>query len=151
MFLWIKPIPPFRAIDIAILDSVTVSIDAETSGMLSFIFLVRRVVILVSDGNISEYEIDPKAFDVYQNNLEDLQINSPSDSLKLVQATFRNEDFLSGKNITALNSAAVIYVSGQTDNFLQAFEIAMNVLESGKAQKKLDELISFSRKFDEST
>lgn len=111
----------------------------------------KTLVAELNNGNISEYEIDPKAFDVYQNNLEDLQINSPSDSLKLVQATFRNDDFLSGKNITALNSAAVIYVSGQTDNFSQAFEIAMNVLESGKAQKKLDELISFSRKFDEST
>ena len=111
----------------------------------------KTLVAELNNGNISEYEIDPKAFDVYQNNLEDLQINSPSDSLKLVQATLRNDDFLSGKNITALNSAAVIYVSGQTDNFLQAFEIAMNVLESGKAQKKLDELISFSRKFDEST
>ena len=99
----------------------------------------KTLVAELNNGNISEYEIDPKAFDVYQNNLEDLQINSPSDSLKLIQATFRNEDFLSGKNITALNSAAVIYVSGQT------------VLESGKAQKKLDELISFSRKFDEST
>ena len=111
----------------------------------------KTLVAELNNGNISEYEIDPKAFDVYQNNLEDLQINSPSDSLKLVQATLRNDDFLSGKNITALNSAAVIYVSGQTNNFLQAFEIAMNVLESGKAQKKLDELISFSRKFDEST
>ena len=98
----------------------------------------KTLVAELNNGNISEYEIDPKAFDVYQNNLEDLQINSPSDSLKLVQATLRNDDFLSGKNITALNSAAVIYVSGQTNNFLQAFEIAMNVLESGKAQKKLD-------------
>ena len=72
----------------------------------------KTLVAELNNGNISEYEIDPKAFDVYQNNLEDLQINSPSDSLKLIQATFRNEDFLSGKNITALNSAAVIYVSG---------------------------------------
>ena len=96
----------------------------------------KTLVAELNNGNISEYEIDPKAFDVYQNNLEDLQINSPSDSLKLVQASLRNDDFLSGKNITALNSAAVIYVSGQTNNFLQAFEIAMNVLESGNAQKK---------------
>ena len=54
----------------------------------------KTLVAELNNGNISEYEIDPKAFDVYQNNLEDLQINSPSDSLKLIQATFRNEDCL---------------------------------------------------------
>ena len=110
----------------------------------------KTLVAELNDGNIKEYEIDPKVFDVHQNNLEDLQINSPSESLKLIEKTFQN-DFISGKNITALNSAAVIYVSGQTDDYSQAFEIAINVLESGKVQKKLKELISFSNKFDEST
>ena len=39
----------------------------------------KTLVAELNNGNISEYEIDPKAFDVYQNNLEDLQINSPSE------------------------------------------------------------------------
>ena len=43
----------------------------------------KTLVAELNDGNIKEYEIDPKAFDVHQNNLEDLQINSPSESLKL--------------------------------------------------------------------
>ena len=111
----------------------------------------KTLVAELDDGNIKEYEIDPKAFDIHQNNLKDLQISSPIESLKLIKATFQNDNFLSGKDITALNSAAVIYVSGQTDNFSRAFEIAINVLESGKAQKKLEELISFSNKFDEPT
>ena len=42
MFLWITPIPPARAIAIAISDSVTVSIAAETSGTLSVILRVKR-------------------------------------------------------------------------------------------------------------
>ena len=42
MFLCSTPMPPARAIAIAISDSVTVSIAAETSGMLSSIPRVNR-------------------------------------------------------------------------------------------------------------
>ena len=43
MFLWMMPIPPSRAMVIAIRLSVTVSMAAEMSGMASSIRLVRRV------------------------------------------------------------------------------------------------------------
>jgi len=42
MFLWITPMPPSRAMAIAISDSVTVSIAAETSGRLSGMPRVKR-------------------------------------------------------------------------------------------------------------
>ena len=43
MFLWMMPMPPHWAIVIASRASVTVSIAAERIGMLSWMFLVRRV------------------------------------------------------------------------------------------------------------
>ena len=42
--------PPWRAMAIAIRDSVTVSIAAETSGMRSEISRVSRAVVSTSDG-----------------------------------------------------------------------------------------------------
>src|SRR6266851_2963289 len=42
MFLWITPMPPSRAMAIAMSDSVTVSIAAETSGMLRGILRVNQ-------------------------------------------------------------------------------------------------------------
>ncbi len=50
MFLWRTPIPPARAIAIAISDSVTVSMAAETSGMLSGMVRVKREWVLTSRG-----------------------------------------------------------------------------------------------------
>jgi hypothetical protein len=41
MLLWMTPMPPSRAMPIAILDSVTVSMGLETSGVFSVIFLVN--------------------------------------------------------------------------------------------------------------
>ena len=53
-FLWMMPMPPSCAIAIASLASVTVSIAADTSGMLSEMFRVRRVWREVSLGRMSE-------------------------------------------------------------------------------------------------
>jgi ATP-dependent DNA helicase RecQ len=50
------PIPPSRAIAIAIADSVTVSIAADTIGAFKRIFWVKRVVTLTALGTTSEYE-----------------------------------------------------------------------------------------------
>src|SRR5512143_2401955 len=45
MFLWITPMPPARAMAIAISASVTVSIAADTSGMLSGMSRVKRLAM----------------------------------------------------------------------------------------------------------
>ena len=50
MFLWIMPMPPSRESAIAIWDSVTVSMAALATGMLSVISRVIRVCVLVSEG-----------------------------------------------------------------------------------------------------
>ena len=54
MFLWRTPIPPSLAIAMAIFASVTVSIAAETMGILSFIFLENWVETFTWCGSMSE-------------------------------------------------------------------------------------------------
>ena len=54
MFLWMTPIPPARAIAIAISDSVTVSIAAEANGTLSVIPRVNSETVFTSFGWTSE-------------------------------------------------------------------------------------------------
>ena len=50
MFLWMMPMPPSRAMAMAMRDSVTVSMAAASSGMESSMRLVRRVETSVSLG-----------------------------------------------------------------------------------------------------
>ena len=54
MFLWMKPIPPSWASAIARWASVTVSMAAETIGILSVISFVSRVVTSTCDGSTSD-------------------------------------------------------------------------------------------------
>jgi len=110
----------------------------------------KTLVAKLENNKIKEYEIDPKDFDIHQEDLNDLQIGSPADSLDLIKITLKNEGFKSGEDITSLNSAAVIYVSDLVNSFEKAFEIAIDVIKSGSALDKLQELATFSNNFNES-
>ena len=110
----------------------------------------KTLVAKLENNKIKEYEIDPKDFDIHQEDLNNLQIGSPAESLDLIKITLKNEGFKSGEDITSLNSAAVIYVSDLVNSFEKAFEIANDVIKSGSALDKLQELATFSNSFNES-
>ena len=110
----------------------------------------KTFVAKLENNKIKEYEIDPKDFDIHQEDLNDLQIGSPAESLDLIKITLKNEGFKSGEDITSLNSAAVIYVSDLVNSFEKAFEIATDVIKSGSALDKLKELATFSNNYNES-
>ncbi len=110
----------------------------------------KTLVAKLENNKIKEYEIDPNDFDIHQEDLNDLQIGSPAESLELIKKTLNNEGFKSGEDISSLNSAAVIYVSDLASSFEKAFEKAIDVIKSGSALNKLKELATFSNKFNES-
>jgi len=110
----------------------------------------KTFVAELENNKISEYEIDPKVFDIHQKDLNDLQISSPQESLQLIKATLKNEGFKSGEDITSLNSAAVIYVSDLVNSFEKSFEMAIDIIRSGSAKDKLKELATFSNNLNES-
>ena len=110
----------------------------------------KTFVAELENNKIKEYEIDPKDFDIHHDDLNDLQIDSPSQSLELIKTTLQNEGFKSGEDITSLNSAAVIYVSDLASSFEKAFEMAIDVIKSGSGFDKLKELATFSNNFNES-
>ena len=110
----------------------------------------KTFVAELENNKIKEYEIDPKDFDIYHDDLNDLQIDSPSKSLELIKTTLQNKGFKSGEDIISLNSAAVIYVSDLVNSFEKAFEIAIDLIKSGSGLDKLEELATFSNNFNES-
>ena len=108
----------------------------------------KTFVAELENNKIKEYEIDPKDFDIHHEDLNDLKIDSPSQSLDLMKTTLQNEGFKSGEDITSLNSAAVIYVSDLVTSFEKGFETAIDVIKSGSGLDKLNELATFSNNFN---
>lgn len=96
----------------------------------------------VSDGNVKTFEISPADFGLQSSKLNNLQKFSPAESAKLVREILNGETKNeTAQNLVLINAAAAIFVSDKAENLNDAFNLAKESLESGKAYEKLRDLI----------
>jgi len=91
------------------------------------------------NGNITNYDLDPKNFGYSLCSSEDLKGGAPEINAKIIR------DILKGKkgfkaDIVLLNAGAAIYVGGKAKTIEQGILIANKSISSGEANKKLEEL-----------
>ena len=97
------------------------------------------------DGIVKTYQFDPAQFGINKHKLEDLKGGKDSvENANIVLSVLSGEEKEAKRDITLLNSAAAILVSGKVDDFNTAIEIATESIDSGKALKKLEELKEFT-------
>ncbi len=104
----------------------------------------------LKDGEIIEFTIKPEDFGIESQSLIGLDVASSADSLALIRDTLGKRKgpyaHKAGAMI-ALNAGAAIYVSGIAETLQQGVAIAEDVIDSGMALEKLNELASFSQVF----
>ena len=99
-------------------------------------------------GEITTYTISPIDFGIEQYpDCSSLQINSAEESLVMLKQAFANENQAAAE-IVALNAGAAIYVANLCEDLLAGVTKAREVLESGIAQEKLDQLVQFTQMAD---
>jgi anthranilate phosphoribosyltransferase len=92
------------------------------------------------DGEIREYEIHPEDFGLTMASNRVLRVDTPEQSMQMLQ------EVLAGKagpatDIVALNAGAALYAANVAPSLHAGLALAQEVLASGAAQRKLDELI----------
>ena len=112
-------------------------------GMDEISMSAKTFVSELNGGIIKNYEIQPEDFGLKRYGIEYLFADDVQSSKDMIIKILNDED-IPAKNIVLLNAAAVIYVSDITNNFGDAIDVAKNSIKSGKALKKLDELIKES-------
>jgi len=97
------------------------------------------------DGKIRTYFIRPEDFGLSKAKAEDITGGSVKENARILRDILSGEETGARRDITLLNSAAGIVVGGVADNLKEGYEIARDVLDSGKAYKKLEEFIEFAK------
>ena len=100
----------------------------------------------LKDGEVREYTIHPRQFGIAVSSLQEIQVADAARSQDLLLKALRNEQG-PAREVVAVNAGAAIYVSGLADSLESGVEKARAVLASGRARRKLDELIEFSNRF----
>ena len=114
-------------------------------GMDEISFTGDTFVAELKDGRVTEYVLNPSQLGLAVHRLKDIQIQSAEESKAMIL------DVLGGKqgaarDIVLMNAGAAIYVSGQATSLQAGIHKAAEVIDSGAALEKLNQLIAYSNK-----
>ena len=97
---------------------------------------------------ITEYVVEPKQFGLDTAPVEAIQVAGPEESRARVLAVLEGETGPS-QDVVLLNAAAALYVAGIVPSLWDGVARSRDVIASGAAKAKLDQLVSFSQAFAE--
>ena len=95
------------------------------------------------DGKITTYKITPEQFGLNNTNISELAVDSAEESLAVIKKVLNNESG-PAKDIVKFNSGAAIYVAGLENSLEAGIQKAEEVIASGAAKAKLEELVQLS-------
>lgn len=96
-------------------------------------------------GEVRDYVIEPEQFGFSKASLEDIGGASAKENAEIILNIFKGEKGPK-RDIVILNSAAALYVGKAADSFEEGIELAKEIIDSGKALTKIEELIDCSNR-----
>lgn len=99
----------------------------------------------LNNGQIKQYTIQPEDFGMQSTDIKQLEVESPQQSLELINKIFSGESG-PARDITLLNAGAALYVAGLADSHQAGIDMAAVAIDSGAARQKLMELIDLTKK-----
>lgn len=102
----------------------------------------------LKDGVISEYRITPEDCGLKSQSLVGLEVADSAASLQLIRDAFSGVDSevaSKAADMVALNAGAALYVAGKADSLKAGVALAQQVIASGAALEKMQQLAQFSQ------
>ena len=99
------------------------------------------------DGYIETYYLDPQDLGLPRARLSDLAGGSVEENAAITKALLAGEDGPK-RDVILFNTAAVLIAGGKASSFSEGLGLAAEAIDNGSAQRKLHQLIKFSRSFN---
>ena len=104
----------------------------------------RSIVWEVSqEGGISSYELSPADFGFREEPPERVRGGTPEVNAAIIRGILRGERG-AHRNIAVMNAGAALFVGGKAGDMVSGARVAEEVIDSGSAMEKLEELIDIS-------
>jgi anthranilate phosphoribosyltransferase len=96
------------------------------------------------DGKVTEYRVNPVQFGLAISPIEAIRVDSV-DAAKAMLLGVLDGRPGAPRDIVALNAGAAIYVSGRAPSLEAGVRLAGELIASGAAKARLEQLVAFSR------
>ena len=100
----------------------------------------------VSNGTITYGQIIPEDFGIKRRPLDNIRVSSAKQSAQVIRAIFSDahNELTDAKSIAVMNAAFALRLLKGEFSTKEAFRIALDAIESGKAKQTLDSLVNFT-------
>lgn len=98
----------------------------------------------VRDGQVTTYTVTPEDLGVRQAPLEAVSGGDARTNARILRQIFQGQKGPC-RDVVLVNAGAVLYVAGKAESIAEGARAAAEVLDSGKAAGKLEEMIRYSR------
>ncbi|KNY25281.1 anthranilate phosphoribosyltransferase [Pseudobacteroides cellulosolvens] len=114
-------------------------------GMDEITTTTSTLVSEVMDGKVLSYEIKPEDFGIKVCSKSELTGGDAKANSQIIVSIFNGEKGPK-RDIVLLNSAAALYVGKKVRSLKDGIELAGELIDTGKASNKLDQLVSYTTK-----
>ncbi|MBP0957076.1 MAG: bifunctional anthranilate synthase component II/anthranilate phosphoribosyltransferase [Oscillospiraceae bacterium] len=98
----------------------------------------------VKNGKISNYDIDPRDYGFEYCTPDDLKGGTPEENAQITLDILSGKDNGAKRNTVLLNAGCAIYCAGGAKDISEGVKIAAEMIDSGKALAKLNEMKNFT-------
>ncbi|MCR5798244.1 MAG: anthranilate phosphoribosyltransferase [Eubacterium sp.] len=113
-------------------------------GLDEISLLGKTKICELKDGELKTYEICPEDFGLKSCTLDEIKTGTPEENANTIKGVFSGEITGPRKDAIILNAAGALVVGDKAANFEEGVKLAREIIDSGKAQKKLEELATLS-------
>ncbi len=103
----------------------------------------KTKVCEIRNGWVKNYEIDPRNFGFTLCKSEDLVGGTPKENAQIIKDIFAGKKGPK-RDTVVLNSAAALYIGKDNLSFEEAIDMVEDVIDSGKALDKLNQMIRYT-------
>lgn len=125
------------------LGSVHVLVVHGADGMDEISFAGDTYVAELKDGKVSEYMLNPVQFGLPMHQAESIRVKDAQESKAMILNVLEGKPG-PARDIVLLNAGAAIYAADVVDTLEQGISKAAQVIDSGAAKQKLEQLIALS-------
>lgn len=104
-------------------------------------------IVEINHEEIKEYEITPEELGMKRWPIESIKGGTADENKQIFLDIFNGKQGGS-RDVTIINAAAALKVSGLAKDFKQGIKLAQDAIDSGAAMKKLQEMIEISKRFN---
>jgi anthranilate phosphoribosyltransferase len=98
----------------------------------------------VSDGRVIDYIVDPRKLGISLCTPEEICGGDPKENAQIILGIFEGHRGPK-RDIVVINSAAALYIGNVCRDIREGIELAEELIDSGKAVRKMQELVEYSR------